>query len=84
MRSCRDGQLLNYMASFEDAGYQYLVPILSPVTDYLLILNQRKRGKLSIFLHERLCGIRGSISSKQSMQPFTKHSFKYPGWTEMK
>ena len=41
LRSCWDGQLLNH--SLLEAVYQYLVPILSPVTDIMLFLNQRKR-----------------------------------------
>ena len=45
LRSCRGGQFLNHtVPKHPEAVYQYLVPILSPETDNLLLLNQRKRG----------------------------------------
>ena len=40
LKSCRDGQLLNH--TVPEAVYKYSVPILSPVTDNLLFLNQWK------------------------------------------
>ena len=48
-----------YNASLPETVYQYLVPILSPVTDNLLFLNQWKR---EIFYLERMCWRQGSIS----------------------
>ena len=47
MRSCRDSYLKNNAPGkkLPEAGHQYLVPLLLPVTDNLLFLNQRKREK---------------------------------------
>ena len=44
LRSCHDGQLLNHTVPWQAflSVYQYLVPILLPVTDNLLFLNLRK------------------------------------------
>ena len=46
LRSCCNGQLLNHTFPGQaptEAVHQYQVPILSPVTDNLLFLNQPKR-----------------------------------------
>ena len=52
LRSRQDGQLPHCSwASLPEAVYQYLVPILLPVTDNLLFLNQRKR--VIIFLESK-------------------------------
>ena len=46
-------------ASLPEAVYQYLVPILLPVTDTLFFLNRQKRKKI---LHKRMSRMQGSIS----------------------
>ena len=70
LRSCRNSQLTYQhcsKASLPEAGYQYLVHILSPLTD-MLFLNQRKRknGRRNNFMTKSSCKhvsrTRGSIA----------------------
>ena len=56
LRSCQDSHLLNHTVLRQFTSC--LVPILSPLTDNLPFLNQRKREKI---LHERMCWTQGSI-----------------------
>ena len=58
---CRDGHLFNHAVPVQASRNQYLVPILSPVTDNLLFLKQR-RGKL-----RRMC-IRDSLCETPKAQ----------------